>query len=132
VTTTPVAADDAAVDIRDPEVRLRSLFDEGTMRLLIQRDDSGALSARGEIDGTPAVAFATDATRMGGAMGTEGCRHIVDSGSGTPEAPGCPRRSPRSTRSGRSSRRWSGRPGGCRRSPWYSGRRPAARRTGRR
>jgi len=79
VTTTPVAADDAAVDIRDPEVRLRSLFDEGTMRLLIQRDDSGALSARGEIDGTPAVAFATDATRMGGAMGTEGCRHIVDS-----------------------------------------------------
>ena len=79
MTTTPVAADDAAVDIRDPEVRLRSLFDEGTMRLLIQRDDSGALSARGEIDGTPAVAFATDATRMGGAMGTEGCRHIVDS-----------------------------------------------------
>ena len=24
------------------------------------------------------IAFATDATRMGGAMGTEGCRHIVD------------------------------------------------------
>jgi len=79
VTTTPVAADTAAVDFRDPEVRLRALFDQGTMRLLIQRDDSGALSARGAIDGTPAIAFAMDATRMGGAMGIEGCRHIVDS-----------------------------------------------------
>jgi acetyl-CoA/propionyl-CoA carboxylase carboxyl transferase subunit len=78
VTTTPVA-DETAVDFRDPEVRLRALFDQGTMRLLIQRDDSGALSARGEIDGTPVVAYATDGTRMGGALGTDGCRHIVDS-----------------------------------------------------
>jgi acetyl-CoA/propionyl-CoA carboxylase carboxyl transferase subunit len=77
VTTTPVA-DEAAVDFRDPEVRLRALFDQGTMRLLIQRDDSGALSARGEIDGTPVVAYATDGTRMGGALGTDGCRYIVD------------------------------------------------------
>jgi len=37
------------------------------------------MSARGQIDGTPVIAFATDATRMGGAMGTEGCRHIVES-----------------------------------------------------
>jgi acetyl-CoA/propionyl-CoA carboxylase carboxyl transferase subunit len=79
VTATPVTADESAVDFRDPEVRLRALFDQGTMRLLVQRDDSGALSARGLIDGTPAVAFATDGTRMGGALGTEGCRHIVDS-----------------------------------------------------
>jgi acetyl-CoA/propionyl-CoA carboxylase carboxyl transferase subunit len=78
VTTTPVAADEAAVDSRDPEVRLRALFDHGTMRLLSPRDDVGALSARGAIDGTPVVAFVTDGTRMGGAMGTEGCRHIVD------------------------------------------------------
>jgi acetyl-CoA/propionyl-CoA carboxylase carboxyl transferase subunit len=79
VTATPVTADESAVDYRDPEVRLRALFDQGTMRLLAQRDDSGALAARGLIDGTPAVAFATDGTRMGGALGTEGCRHIVDS-----------------------------------------------------
>jgi acetyl-CoA/propionyl-CoA carboxylase carboxyl transferase subunit len=78
VTTTPVAAEESTVDHRDPEVRLRSLFDQGTLRLLVQRDDSGALSARGLIDGTPAVAFVTDGTRMGGAMGAEGCRHIVD------------------------------------------------------
>ncbi|OLB64112.1 MAG: propionyl-CoA carboxylase subunit beta [Actinobacteria bacterium 13_2_20CM_2_72_6] len=79
MTTTPLAKDESAVDYRDPEVRLRALFDQGTMRLLAQRDDSGALAARGLIDGTPAVAFATDGTRMGGALGAEGCRHIVDS-----------------------------------------------------
>ena len=63
---------------RDPENRLRALFDLGTMQLLTPRDDSGALAARGQIDGTPAIAYATDPTRMGGAMGTEGCGHIVD------------------------------------------------------
>ncbi len=78
MTTTPVAADESTVDYRDPEARLRSLFDQGTLRPLVQRDDSGALSARGLIDGTPAIAFVTDGTRMGGAMGSEGCRHIVD------------------------------------------------------
>jgi acetyl-CoA/propionyl-CoA carboxylase carboxyl transferase subunit len=77
VTTTPVAGT-SAVDHRDPEVRLRALFDQGSLRLLMSPDDSGVLWARGEIDGTPAIAFATDATRMGGAMGTEACRHIVD------------------------------------------------------
>jgi acetyl-CoA/propionyl-CoA carboxylase carboxyl transferase subunit len=79
LTLTSVPSDTATVDFRDPEVRLRSLFDQGTLRLLASRDDSGVLAARGEIDGTPVVAFATDATRMGGAMGYEGCRHIVDS-----------------------------------------------------
>jgi acetyl-CoA/propionyl-CoA carboxylase carboxyl transferase subunit len=78
VTTTSVNAESATVDLRDPEVRLRALFDPGTLRLLEPRDTSGVLAARGEIDGTPMIAFATDATRMGGAMGTEGCRHIVD------------------------------------------------------
>jgi acetyl-CoA/propionyl-CoA carboxylase carboxyl transferase subunit len=78
VTTTSVIADESTVDYRDPEVRLRAVFDHGTLRLLVPRDDSGVLYARGEIDGTPAIAFATDGTRMGGAMGVEGCRHIVD------------------------------------------------------
>ena len=78
MTTTAVSADSSTVDYRDPEVRLRALFDAGTLRLASPRDASGALWARGEIDGTPAIAFATDATRMGGAMGTDGCRHVVD------------------------------------------------------
>jgi acetyl-CoA/propionyl-CoA carboxylase carboxyl transferase subunit len=79
VTTTSAAVDAGTVDSRDPEVRLRALFDRGTLRLLHERDSSGVLAARGEVDGTAVIAFANDGTTMGGAMGTDGCRHIVDS-----------------------------------------------------
>jgi len=77
VTTTQT---DTAVQIdpRDPEHRLRSLFDDGTLRLISPQGSSGVLCARGEVDGTPAIAYATDGTKMGGAMGIEGCRHIVN------------------------------------------------------
>lgn len=68
---------DEAVDHRDPHVRLRALFDHDTLKLMLPPDGSGVLIGRGEIDGTPAIAYATDATRMGGAMGMEGCKHIV-------------------------------------------------------
>ncbi|BFU46270.1 acyl-CoA carboxylase subunit beta [Krasilnikovia sp. MM14-A1004] len=78
MTATLPVTDPSTVDQRDPELRLRSLFDTGTLRLLAPRDDSGVLWARGEVDGTPAIAYATDGTRMGGAMGLEGCQHIVD------------------------------------------------------
>lgn len=79
MTTSPDTANSAeTVDFRDPELRLRNLFDRGTMRLLVNRDSSGVVYAKGEIDGTPAVAYATDGTKMGGALGMEGCRHIVD------------------------------------------------------
>ncbi|MEN3306706.1 MAG: acetyl-CoA/propionyl-CoA carboxylase carboxyl transferase subunit [Micromonosporaceae bacterium] len=78
MTTTSVIPDESTMDYRDPEARLRALFDRGSLRLLVARDDSGALYARGEIEGTPAIAYATDGTRMGGALGAEGCRHIVD------------------------------------------------------
>jgi acetyl-CoA/propionyl-CoA carboxylase carboxyl transferase subunit len=66
------------VDVRDPQRRLHALFDPGTMRLLASRDTSGVLAARGGIEGRPVIAFATDPTRMGGALGTDGCRQIVD------------------------------------------------------
>jgi acetyl-CoA/propionyl-CoA carboxylase carboxyl transferase subunit len=78
VTTTSVAAATSSVDYRDPEARLRALFDAGSLRMLAPGDDSGVVYAGGEIDGSAVIAFATDATRMGGAMGTEGCRHVVD------------------------------------------------------
>ncbi|HEX5597842.1 MAG TPA: carboxyl transferase domain-containing protein [Micromonosporaceae bacterium] len=78
MTTISATADQSTVDYRDPEVRLRALFDTGSLRLSIPRDDSGVLWARGEVDGTPVIAYATDGTRMGGAMGTEGCQHTVD------------------------------------------------------
>jgi len=76
--TTTSDTDSPPVDHRDPEVRLRALFDRGSLRLLVPHDDSGVLYARGEVNGTPAIAFATDATRMGGAMGIQGCQHVVD------------------------------------------------------
>jgi acetyl-CoA/propionyl-CoA carboxylase carboxyl transferase subunit len=66
------------LDFRDPILRLEKLFDPGTMELIWPRDDSGVVSARGLIDGTPAASYCTDATVMGGAMGSAGCRHIVD------------------------------------------------------
>ena len=78
VSTISSDTDSPVVDHRDPEVRLRALFDRGSLRLLVPTDDSGVLYARGEVDGTPVIAFATDATRMGGAMGIEGCQHVVD------------------------------------------------------
>ncbi|MGY1730508.1 acyl-CoA carboxylase subunit beta [Geodermatophilus sp. SYSU D01045] len=65
-------------DPRDPEDRLSRFFDAGSVALLAPRDTSGVLAARGTVAGSPAVAFCTDATVMGGAMGVEGCRHIVD------------------------------------------------------
>src|SRR5919197_560237 len=66
------------IDPRDPVLRLEKLFDDDTMELLLPRDDSGVVTARGRINGTPATSYCTDATVMGGAMGSAGCRHIVD------------------------------------------------------
>lgn len=70
--------DEIELDHRDPEVRLRALFDRGSLRSVSGRDDSGVMSARGQIDGTPVIAFASDGTRMGGALGAVGCGHIVE------------------------------------------------------
>ncbi|HCT79376.1 MAG TPA: propionyl-CoA carboxylase subunit beta [Micromonosporaceae bacterium] len=66
------------VDYASPLVRLRDLFDEGTLQTLGPIDDCGVLAARGVVDGTPAVAFSTDSSIKGGAMGVEGCRRIVE------------------------------------------------------
>jgi acetyl-CoA/propionyl-CoA carboxylase carboxyl transferase subunit len=64
---------------RDPVGRLTALFDSGTMTLLpaVAPDGSGAIAARGLIDGSGAVAFASDPRVQGGAMGTDGCAVIV-------------------------------------------------------
>jgi acetyl-CoA/propionyl-CoA carboxylase carboxyl transferase subunit len=78
VTTLSAAPTLPAPDPRDPEDRLQRFFDAGSMSLLAGRDTSGAMAARGTVGGTPAIAFCTDATVMGGAMGLDGCRHIED------------------------------------------------------
>ena len=65
-------------DPRNPVKRLTALLDEGTLELITPDDDSGMLAAVGKIDGSPVVAFCSDATVMGGAMGDVGCRVVVD------------------------------------------------------
>ncbi|MFJ2033830.1 acyl-CoA carboxylase subunit beta [Streptosporangium sp. NPDC087985] len=66
------------VDPRDPLLRLGRLFDIGSMPVPHTPDDSGVYAIHGTIGGRKAYAYCTDGTRMGGAMGSEGCRHIVD------------------------------------------------------
>ncbi|MFI7130554.1 acyl-CoA carboxylase subunit beta [Nonomuraea sp. NPDC050153] len=64
-------------DPRDPVVRLTALLDEGSLRLITSEDKSGVLAAMGRVEGVPVVAFCSDARFQGGAMGSEGCEHIV-------------------------------------------------------
>jgi acetyl-CoA/propionyl-CoA carboxylase carboxyl transferase subunit len=78
LTTVHAAPPVTATDPRDPEDRLARFFDPGSMSLLMPRDTSGVMAARGTVSGTGAIAYCTDATVMGGAMGVDGCRHIVD------------------------------------------------------
>ena len=65
-------------DPRNPVHRLRALLDEGTLELITPDDDSGMIAAVGLVAGTRVVAFCSDATVMGGAMGDVGCRVVVD------------------------------------------------------
>ncbi len=64
-------------DPRNPNFRLAALLDDGSLRLISEDDDSGMLAAVGTVAGTPVVAFCSDATVMGGAMGEVGCKVVV-------------------------------------------------------
>ncbi|HTY26628.1 MAG TPA: acyl-CoA carboxylase subunit beta, partial [Mycobacterium sp.] len=54
-----------------------TFFDDDSVELLHERDRSGVLAAAGTVNGVRTIAFCTDGTVMGGAMGVEGCQHIV-------------------------------------------------------
>ncbi len=69
---------DESLDPRDPLLRLRTFFDDDSVELLHDRDRSGVLAAAGTVNGVRTIAFCTDGTVMGGAMGIEGCTHIVN------------------------------------------------------
>ncbi|GAB3702482.1 acyl-CoA carboxylase subunit beta [Mariniluteicoccus flavus] len=64
-------------DPRNPNTRLAALLDEGSLELITPDDGSGMLSAVGTINGCRVVAFCSDATVMGGAMGVDGCKAVV-------------------------------------------------------
>jgi acetyl-CoA/propionyl-CoA carboxylase carboxyl transferase subunit len=65
-------------DPRYPVHRITALLDEGTMQAITPQDDSGMLAAMGNVNGRRVVVFCSDATVMGGAMGDEGCKVVVD------------------------------------------------------
>jgi acetyl-CoA/propionyl-CoA carboxylase carboxyl transferase subunit len=65
------------LDPRSPRARLTAFFDDGAFDIITPEDDRGVLAAVGRAKGAHAVAFATDPTVQGGAMGSEGCRAIV-------------------------------------------------------
>ncbi|MDO9456486.1 acyl-CoA carboxylase subunit beta [Nocardioides sp.] len=65
-------------DPRNPVARLTALLDEGSLELVTADDDSGMLAAVGTVHGARVVAFCSDATVMGGAMGDVGCRVVVE------------------------------------------------------
>lgn len=64
-------------DPRNPNLRLAALLDDDSMVLISADDESGMLAATGKINGNPVVAFCSDATVMGGAMGVAGCEVVV-------------------------------------------------------
>ncbi|SDQ73751.1 acyl-CoA carboxylase subunit beta [Actinopolyspora saharensis] len=64
-------------DPRDPELRLSQLLDADSSVPLYERDSSGVLAVRGRINGSPVIAYCTDGTVKGGAMGSAGCSRIV-------------------------------------------------------
>jgi acetyl-CoA/propionyl-CoA carboxylase carboxyl transferase subunit len=64
-------------DPRNPNFRLRAFLDEGSLHLITPDDDSGMLAGIGTVNGARVVAFCSDATVMGGAMGVAGCEVVV-------------------------------------------------------
>jgi len=74
----PTAATAAAKSAeRDPLLRLETFFDDGSVKLLTERDTSGMLAGIGTVDGAAAVAFASDAGVQGGAMGIAGMKAVL-------------------------------------------------------
>nr|WP_309136348.1 carboxyl transferase domain-containing protein [Nocardioides campestrisoli] len=53
-------------------------MDAGTLELISADDDSGMVAATGLVHGSRVVAFCSDASLMGGAMGDAGCRVVVE------------------------------------------------------
>jgi acetyl-CoA/propionyl-CoA carboxylase carboxyl transferase subunit len=76
VAPTTLAAPVADV-ARDPRLRLAALFSEWRPIARGAAEDCGVIAGIGKVRGTEVVAFATDPSRQGGALGAEGCAVIV-------------------------------------------------------
>jgi acetyl-CoA/propionyl-CoA carboxylase carboxyl transferase subunit len=71
------AAPTGEVD-RDPNIRLAEFFGTESYLVMSAEPGSGVVTALGTIHGRSTVAFATDPSLQGGAMGREGCAAIVE------------------------------------------------------
>lgn len=60
-----------------PLARLHALADPGSVQS-VGDDGVGVLTARLQVNGTAAIAFATDPAVLGGALGEQGCARIVE------------------------------------------------------
>ena len=77
MSTDKTAATEQQLDPRSPMARLAAFFDNGQFTPISPVDDRGFIAAAGHVDGHDVVAFASDPTVQGGAMGFEGCQAIV-------------------------------------------------------
>ncbi|GLX92958.1 carboxyl transferase domain-containing protein [Herbidospora sp. NBRC 101105] len=87
MTTMPIV--EIEMDHRAPSVRLARLLDPGSAVPLHADDESGVQAVCGRVDGSVVVAYCTDATRMGGALGGAGAERVVEA-IGAAERLGCP------------------------------------------
>jgi acetyl-CoA/propionyl-CoA carboxylase carboxyl transferase subunit len=76
--TTNLPAPNAATSAQDPFLRIARLFDDESHELLNPNDDAEVLAAVGRVNGARVIAYCTDATRKGGALGAAGGRRIVE------------------------------------------------------
>lgn len=65
-------------DVREPLTRLAMLTDPDSLTPLHERDHVATVVARGRVDGEKVIAFCTDATTKGGALGLAECVRIAD------------------------------------------------------
>ncbi|MEV0408062.1 carboxyl transferase domain-containing protein [Actinoallomurus sp. NPDC050550] len=77
LSTAPFVGDPPG-DTRDAYWRLSQLVDTGSLRRLHSDDDIAVLAVRGRVAGAEVIAFCTDATRMGGAVGMGECLRIAN------------------------------------------------------
>jgi acetyl-CoA/propionyl-CoA carboxylase carboxyl transferase subunit len=74
--TPPV--EDRPADTRDAYWRLSQLVDTHSLRRIHLADDIAVVAVRGRVAGADVIAFCTDATTMGGAIGMRECVRIAD------------------------------------------------------
>lgn len=65
-------------DPREPQLRLAQLFDRNEWDALNCAGDAEVRIAAGRVNGARVIAYCTDATKMGGALGAAGTRYIVE------------------------------------------------------